>query len=153
MATATVEAPAKAKPKATSRKKYDMSEEHKASLAAGREQSRLVREYLVALSESRPKRGRKRTIESVQKRLEQVNTALQSEDDPLKRLALISERETLEVEVNHFSGETLDVTELEKRFIEVAKAFSERKGVSYNAWREAGVPPHVLKAAGITRAA
>lgn len=153
MATATAEAPAKAKPKASSRKKYDMSEEHKASLAAGREQSRLVREYLVALSTSRPKRGRKRTAESVQKRLEQVNTELPSEDDPLKRLALITEREALEAELQHFSGDAVDVTELEQKFIEVARPFSERKGVSYNAWREAGVPPHVLKAAGITRAA
>lgn len=153
MATATAEAPAKTRPKASSRKKYDMSEEHKASLAAGREQSRLVREYLVALNESRPKRGRKRTAESVQKRLEAVNTALQSEDDPLKRLALASEKESLVSELEHFSGESVDVSELEKRFIEVAAEFSVRKNVTYNAWREVGVPPNVLKAAGITRAA
>ena len=32
-----------------------------------------------------------------------------------------------------------------------AKGYSERKGISYAAWREAGVPAATLKAAGISR--
>ena len=35
-----------------------MSEEHKAALAEGREQGRVVRRYLEALESQRPKRGR-----------------------------------------------------------------------------------------------
>ena len=29
--------------------------------------------------------------------------------------------------------------------------FAQRKGITYGAWREFGVPPEVLKKAGITR--
>ena len=41
---------------------------------------------------------------------------------------------------------------LEKAFVKHAKAYSDSKGISYAAWREIGVTPEVLKAAGITRA-
>ena len=44
-----------------------MSDEHKAALAEGREQGRVVRRYLEALESSRPKRGRRRTPETITK--------------------------------------------------------------------------------------
>ncbi len=44
-----------------------MSAEHKAALAKGREEGRAVRRYLEALEEQRPRRGRKRTPESIKK--------------------------------------------------------------------------------------
>jgi len=37
--------------------------------------------------------------------------------------------------------------------VKVAKAYSQRKGISYGAWKEFGVPSDVLKKAGITRGA
>ena len=40
---------------------------------------------------------------------------------------------------------------LETAFIAVAGPYSERKGLSYAAWREVGVQPRVLRAAGIPR--
>ena len=40
---------------------------------------------------------------------------------------------------------------LEKEFVRVAKAYSEKKRISYGAWRDAGVPAVVLKRAGIAR--
>ncbi len=43
--------------------------EHKAAMAVGRNESRSVRLYLEALTANRPKRGRKRTAESIAKRL------------------------------------------------------------------------------------
>ena len=42
-----------------------MSNEHKQALAEGREQGRGVRLYLEALEKNRPKRGRKRTSDSI----------------------------------------------------------------------------------------
>ena len=48
---------------------------------------------------------------------------------------------------------TPDLSGLEKEFVKVAKAYSAKKKISYGAWREFGVPPEVLKKAGITRAA
>jgi hypothetical protein len=37
--------------------------------------------------------------------------------------------------------------------VETARTYGERKGITYAAWRELGVPPAVLKRAGIGRAA
>jgi hypothetical protein len=51
------------------RKTNGLSEDHKAALAEGRAQGRAVRRYLEALEAHRPRRGRKRTVESMRKPL------------------------------------------------------------------------------------
>ncbi len=76
-----------------------MTDEHKAALAEGREQGRVVRRYLEA----------------------------------------VARRHSAEMET------------LEAAFIEIALPYSERKGLSYAAWRAVGVQPRVLRAAGISR--
>ena len=126
-----------------------MSAEHKAALAAGRAEGRAVKDYLQALEDSRPKRGRRRTPDSIQKRLDTIEEAIETAD-PMTRLALIQERNDLTVELANMSDET-DISELESAFAKVAKAYSERKGIGYAAWREIGVPAAVLKDAGIAR--
>jgi hypothetical protein len=45
-----------------------------------------------------------------------------------------------------------DLSDLEAEFVAAAKGYSERKGISYAAWREAGVSAATLSAAGISRA-
>ena len=65
---ATPKKAAKAPAKATK----VMSSSHKAALAVGRDQGRSVRAYLEALEAHKPKRGRKRTPDSIQKRLNAV---------------------------------------------------------------------------------
>src|SRR3546814_5647187 len=65
---------------ATKRKRSPMSDEHKAALAEGRNQGRAVRRYLEALEAHKPKRGRKRTAESIQKRLAAIDADLRSEE-------------------------------------------------------------------------
>jgi uncharacterized protein YicC (UPF0701 family) len=126
-----------------------MSDEHKAALAEGRNQGRAVRRYLEALDAHRPKRGRKRTTESIQKRLARIETELASAD-PLKRLQLIQERLDLQDELEHANAK-VDLTELETEFVRAAADYSARKGISYAAWRELGVEAAVLKRAGISR--
>jgi hypothetical protein len=128
-----------------------MSDEHKAALAEGRAQGRAIREYLEALESHRPKRGRKRTPESVKKRLERVEAEI-FDADPIRRVALIQERMDLEHELQAADG-GLDLVSLERDFVRFAKDYSGRKGISYNAWREVGVSPATLKAAGISRSA
>ncbi len=128
-----------------------MSDSHKAALAEGRAQGRAVRRYLEALDAHKPKRGRKRTPESMQKRLERIEADLPSAD-PLKRLQLVQERIDLTSQLGA-AGETVDLTELEAEFVTAAKGYSERKGISYQAWRELGVSAATLKAAGIGRGA
>lgn len=126
-----------------------MSDDHKAALAQGREQGRAVRAYLEALEANKPKRGRKRTPESVTKRLEAVEVEI-VDADPVKRLQLIQERMELQAELDT-KEETVDLAAVEKEFRAAAKPYSERKGISYAAWREIGVPASSLKAAGISR--
>ena len=46
-----------------------MSKAHKAALAQGRVEGRVIRTYLDVVEANRPKRGRKRTVESITKRL------------------------------------------------------------------------------------
>lgn len=134
---------------ATKSKRTPMSDEHKAALAEGRNQGRSVRRYLEALEAHKPKRGRKRTPDSVQKRLVRIEVDLET-TDPLKRLQLIQERLDLRAELDAASTK-VDLTGLEKEFVGSAKAYSARKHISYAAWREQGVKPAVLRRAGITR--
>lgn len=126
-----------------------MSDAHKAALAEGRNQGRSVRRYLEALDAHKPKRGRKRTPESMEKRLKRIDAELVSAD-PLKRLQLIQERLDLTAE-RDAANETVDLSGLEGEFVAAAAAYSARKGISYAAWRELGVEPAVLKKAGIRR--
>ncbi len=126
-----------------------MSDEHKAALAEGRNQGRSVRRYLEALDLHRPKRGRKRTRESIKKNLDRIEAELASAD-PLKRLQLIQERLDLTAELEAFDTK-VDLSGLEAEFVKAAAAYSSRKGISYAAWRELGVEPAVLKRAGISR--
>ena len=128
-----------------------LSDEHKAALAEGRAQGRVVRQYLEALEAHRPRRGRKRTPESVRTRLEQIDAELATAD-PLKRLMLVQERLDLERELTS-ADDNVDLDALESEFVEVAAPYGARKGISYTAWREAGVPAAVLKRAGIARSA
>jgi hypothetical protein len=133
-----------------SAKKSAMSDEHKAALAQGRAEGKAVRDYLEGLRSSKPKRGRKRTPESIGKRLEQIEVAL-VDASALDELKLVQERSDLTKELESV-GSTVDISALEDRFVAVARAYSERQGISYSSWREVGVEAAVLKRAGISRA-
>ena len=128
-----------------------MTDEHKAALAKGRAEGRAVKAYLEALAANKPKRGRKRTPESIGKRLEKIAAEL-DDADPMAKLQLVQERMDLEAELERM-GEQVDMTGLEDDFVAVAKAYGERKGISYAAWREVDVPAAVLKRAGVGRGA
>jgi hypothetical protein len=130
--------------------KAPMSDDHKAALALGREQGRAVRLYLEAIEHHRPKRGRKRTPESIAKRLDALDGQL-ADADPLARVLLIQERIDLTNELATKEA-VVDLRELEQGFIEAAGEYGTRKRISYQAWREAGVEASVLRRAGISRA-
>jgi hypothetical protein len=126
-----------------------MSDQHKAALAEGRAHGRAIRVYLEALQANKPKRGRKRTPESIKKRLADIERDVSSATG-LRRLELAQERIDLSRELSAGEG-TVDLGSLEKDFVKAAKSYSERKGISYAAWREVGVPAATLKQAGISR--
>lgn len=125
-----------------------MSEEHKEALARGRRESRKIKAYLEALESRRP--GRPVTPESVKERISTLEEKIASEEDPLKRVDLTQQKLDAEKQLEEVE-KSADLDELEKGFVEVAKSYSERKGITYTAWREAGVPASVLKEAGIPR--
>ena len=128
-----------------------MSPDHKEALAQGREESRAVKRYLEALETSRPRRGRRRTPESIDKQLAAIEEKLAAAD-ALTRLKLLQDRIDLQKELSG-AGDEVDLTDLEESFVKVARAYGERKGISYAVWREVGVDPAVLKRAGISRGA
>lgn len=160
--TETLEKPAAEKkapkPKATpaatngAGPKTAMTDEHKDALAVGRAEGRSVRAYLEALDSHKPKRGRKRTTESISARLAKIDDEFDSADQ-LTKLALVQERLNLAEELAGMDTGGADISELEAEFVAVAKGYAERKGISYAAFRQIGVPAAVLKAAGISRAA
>jgi hypothetical protein len=125
-----------------------MSESHKAALAEGRVQGRAIRSYLEALEAHRPKRGRKRTAKLMADRLAAIDVEM-PEADPVRQLQLVQERLDLRTALDS-ADRADDLAALEKGFIAAAPGYSERRGISYAAWREAGVPSAVLKAAGIS---
>ncbi len=134
---------------ATRRKQTKMTAQHKAALAEGRNQSRAVRVYLDVLAQHRPKRGRKRTPESIKRRLTQIEQAL-ADASGTHRVELLQERRDLKAELEALSVKT-DLTQYEKAFVKAARAYGERKGIAYATWREAGVSADVLRRAGIGR--
>ena len=127
-----------------------MTNEHKQALAAGRSEGRAVKAYLDALEQQKPRRGRKRTSDSIAKRLTAIEQQL-ADASSLQRLQLVQERRDLETELAGMDT-TVDLTALEAAFVKVAKAYSARKGIEYASWRELGVGADVLKKAGVTRA-
>lgn len=126
-----------------------MSAEHKQALAVGREESRAVRRYLEALEAHKPKRGRRRTSEGIESRLRQIEDRLAG-SDPLTRVHLVQERINLQTELAS-KDDPVDMKSLETGFVAAARGYGERKGLTYAAWRAAGVDANVLRRAGIPR--
>ena len=126
-----------------------MSDDHKAALAKGRMEGRVVRDYLEGLRATKPKRGRKRTPDTIRKRLGAIDAELASAS-PLDELLLVQERRDLEAELAAKSN-AIDMDALEKEFMQVAKSYSDSKSISYASWRDVGVPASTLKRAGISR--
>lgn len=128
-----------------------MSDAHKAALAKGRSEGRVVRDYLEGLRATKPKRGRKRTPETIGARLLKIEDEL-PDASPIDELALVQERRDLQDELAAMS-ETIDMDALENAFVEVARSYSDSKKIAYASWRDVGVEASVLKRAGISRGA
>lgn len=130
-----------------------MTAEHKQALAEGRSQGNAIRRYLEALDTeaSKRRRGRQRTPEAIEKRLIDIDNELGTAN-ALQRVQLFQERISLQDELARLTNvEVVDLSGLEKDFVAHAKPYGERKGITFAAWRQAGVPVDVLRAAGVPR--
>lgn len=128
-----------------------MSDSHKAAMERGRAEGRIVRDYLEALRSSKPKRGRKRTADTITARLAKIDDELTTAS-AIEELQLVQERRDLQAELATIDS-GVDLDELETAFVEVAKSYGERKGIAYATWRDVGVSAATLKQAGIGRGA
>ena len=126
-----------------------MSKTHKDALANGRVEGRVIREYLEIVEATKPRRGRRRTSESITQRLAVIAAELKT-TDPVTKVRLIQELLDLRTELASMKSKN-EVTAAETQFIKVAASFSERNDITFDAWHEFGVSAAVLKKAGITR--
>jgi len=126
-----------------------MTASHKEALALGRQQGNAVRRYLDALEAHKPKRGRKRTEDSIAKQLSAIDAKLAAATN-FDRLALLQQKADLESELGNRQA-AVDLSDLEAAFVSAAADYGARKGISYATWRAVGVDASVLAKAGIKR--
>lgn len=126
-----------------------MTDEHKAALARGRRESKAIKAYLEAISVPKRK-GRPVTPESLEARIVDLDDRIRSEPNPLTRVDLIQARIDAQTALDELTA-VVDLDALEVGFIEYAASYSERKGITWPAWREFGVSAGVLRAAGVKR--
>ncbi len=123
-----------------------MTDSEKSEVAA-------IRDYLKALEQNAPQRGRRRTAESVSRQLATLEGEMAGAA-VTKRLSLIQQRIDLEADLEALSQTaSVDLSALEAGFATHAAAYGGRRGISYAAWREVGVSSAPLKSAGIRRSA
>lgn len=123
-----------------------ISEDHKAALEAGRVAGRAVKAYLTYLEADTSKR-RRRSEEVIRKDLEGVESDL-LDAGPVQKISLLQRRIDLHQELAQ-QDDLVDVDALEESFVEHVADYSARKGISYQAWREFGVPARVLRRSGL----
>ena len=110
-----------------------------------------IREYLKALEQNAPRRGRKRTPDSIRRQLASVASEMEGAT-VTRQLDLVQQRINLEDELEALEqAGSIDLSALEANFVDHAAAYGGRRGISYAAWREVGVSAATLKAAGIRR--
>src|SRR5271154_4152196 len=150
MSPAAKKSTAAKSPRAAKTEKRTISADHKAKLAQGRAESRVVSKYLEAISAGKGKRGRKRTPESINMQIAKIDHEIDAVA-AIRKLELIQRRSDLESERDRLMVR-VDLAGVEKNFVKVAKSYAKRNQISYSAFRSVGVPAEVLKRAGISRA-
>jgi len=130
--------------------KGTMSAAHKQALAEGRSMSATVDAYLAALNLPK-KRGRKISKSVLEQRLVQARSRAKTATGVDRVLAAQEIRDLQARLAQVSSATTADLNGLESAFVKVARTFSEKRGIRWSAWRDAGVPGDVLSKAGIAR--
>jgi hypothetical protein len=127
-----------------------LSASHKRALAEGRTMSATVNRYLAAVN--RPKRrGRKVSKATLVDRLAEARLQAKTATgiDKVMAAQAVRDLQRKVTQLNATGG--ADIKGLEAAFVKVAKQFSRQRGISYGAWRDAGVPAETLKRSGVVR--
>jgi hypothetical protein len=112
--------------------------------------SATVNRYLAAVT-TPGQRGRPISQATLTRRLVDARARLKTEVGVNKVLAAQDVRDLQAKLAQSSTTNAVDVKSLEAAFVKIAKQFSENRGVTYGAWRDAGVSAEVLKRAGIAR--
>jgi hypothetical protein len=127
-----------------------MSTAHKKALSDGRAMSATVDRYLSAIA-TPGRRGRKVSKATLQQRLGAAEVRLRASAGVARVLAAQEVRDLRARLSSLDSTGGADIKALQTDFIKVAKRFGDNRGISYAAWRDAGVSADVLKRAGVAR--
>jgi len=101
-----------------------------------------VKRYLEYLESSKGRHGRKPSVEAIDVRIAEIDAKL-PDADLLDRVSLLQAR-------NDLVARRVAVEDsAESGFVKHAAAYGRRKGITYETWREVGVPASVLERAGI----
>lgn len=130
----------------------DLTEAHKEARGEGRTQQAAVQAYLDGLEALQPvRRGPKRTEEQIREAIAR-NARIIRDDrkNSTERLVATQKKLDLEAELEEMLA-IPKIEHLREKFVEHALPYAKRHKITYRAWREMGVEPATLKAAGITR--
>lgn len=120
-------------------------------MGRGRKASAAVGAYLDALEQHRPKRGRRVSAEELEQRIERAKETIATTGSALQRLNTTQELMDLERRLEEARAPKVDLSSLERGFVEFGAEYAQSKGITYEAFRSVGVPTSVLKEAGISR--
>lgn len=109
------------------------------SAAAKRHDAALVERYLNALAEG----TKYHNAEWLENKIVEVKESMTEAATMVQKLKLLQRLKNYEEELVH-----ADNGSAQNDFIKVCMTYSEEHGIEYDTWREMGVPPKVLKAAG-----
>ncbi len=101
-----------------------------------------VRNYIDGLRTARHPPGPHLSPAAVAHRLTRIEIELLTAP-PMRELHLIQERHDLQLRAQWY--------EREVRFVDVARSYSRRHGITYDTWLAVGVPDKVLRRAGLRR--
>jgi hypothetical protein len=90
------------------------------------------------------------TTATLRKRLREPQARLRT-GQGIDRVIAAQEARDLKARLAGPSSAQANIKPLEAAFVKVAKKFSASRGITYGAWRDAGVPADVLRRAGIAR--
>src|SRR6478609_5988287 len=125
-----------------------LSAAHKRALAEGRTMSTTVDRYLSAVNTPK-QRGRKVSKATLQQRLRDAEARAKASSGVDRVLAAQDVRDLRARLAALDSAGGADMKSLEAAFVKIARKVGQNRGITYGAWRDAGVPAVVLKKAGI----
>src|ERR1700680_16066 len=114
-----------------------LSASHKRALAEGRTMSAAVDRYLAAVNTPK-RRGRKVSQDALVERLGAAQARAKSATG-VKRVLAAQEIRDISSRISAMqSAGATDIKALENAFVRIAKAFGDKRGIGYGAWRDAG---------------